>query len=210
MAFIKEKVGLHFKIPENALKPFQGLRILDVGCGGGILCEPLARLGAEVVGIDPVEESIEVARNHAAQMNLSPTYLPYSVEDLPEDLPLFDVIIASEIIEHVPDPHHFIEACTAHLKPSGGMFLSTFNKTLKSYLLGIVAAEYVLGWAPRGTHSWDQFISPQDLSRLLSSRGLGQQELSGVAFSPFKREWAFSSSTDVNYFLWAGRGEALS
>jgi 2-polyprenyl-6-hydroxyphenyl methylase/3-demethylubiquinone-9 3-methyltransferase len=206
MAFIKEKVGLHFNIPENALKPFQGLRILDVGCGGGLLCEPLARLGAEVVGIDPVEESIEVARHHAAQMNLSPMYLPCSIEDLPENLPLFDVIIASEIIEHVTDPHAFINACVARLKPSGGMVLTTFNKTLKSYLLGIVAAEYVLGWAPRGTHSWNQFISPQDLSQLLSSVGLGDQELTGVAFSPFKREWVFSASTDVNYFLWAGRG----
>lgn len=185
----------------------QGLRVLDVGCGGGILCEPLARLGAEVTGIDPVPESIEIAREHAAGMGLPITYLPCGVEDLPPDLPLFDAIIASESIEHVPDHHGFLKACTAHLKPHGGMIVTTFNKTLKSYLLGILAAEYVLRWAPRGTHSWDKFISPQDLSQLLSSFGLGDQELTGVAYSPLKRSWEFSHSTDVNYFLWAGRGK---
>lgn len=205
MAFVKENIGVHFRRPKNTLKPFQGLRILDVGCGGGILCEPLARLGAEVTGIDPVAESIEIAKTHAEGMGLSITYLPCSIEDLPENLPLFDVVIASEIIEHVIDPHDFLRACTAHLKPHGGMMVTTFNKTLKSYLLGVVAAEYVLNWAPRGTHSWNKFISPQDLSQLLSSFGLGNQELAGVAYSPLKGKWDFSPSTDVNYFLWAGR-----
>lgn len=205
MAFIKEKVGIHFGRLEDDPKPFQGLRILDVGCGGGILCEPLARLGAEVTGIDPVKESIESAKAHAAGMGLSITYLSYGVEDLPDDLPLFDVVVASEIIEHVSNPQGFLEACMAHLKPHGGMIVTTFNKTLKSYLFGVVAAEYVLRWAPRGTHSWNKFISPRDLSQLLSALGLGDQELTGIAYSPLKRQWAFSSSTEVNYFLWAGR-----
>lgn len=205
MAFIKEKVGIHFGRLENDLKPFQGLRILDVGCGGGILCEPLARLGAEVTGIDPVEESIEIAKTHAEGMNLPITYLACSIEDLSHGLPLFDVVVASEIIEHVAAPQDFLKASMAHLKPHGGMIVTTFNKTLKSYLLGIVAAEYVLRWAPRGTHSWDKFITPQDLSQFLSSLGLGDQELTGIAYSPLKRQWTFSSSTDVNYFLWAGR-----
>lgn len=204
MAFLKEKVEIHFKRPEKDPQPFQGLRILDVGCGGGILCEPLARLGADVTGIDPVQENIDVAKDHAEGMGLSITYLPCGVEDLPADLPLFDVVVASEIIEHVVDPQGFLEACAARLKPHGAMLVTTFNKTLKSYLLGIVAAEYVLRWAPRGTHSWDKFISPQDLSRILSSFGLGNQDITGLSFSPLKG-WALSASTDVNYFLWAGR-----
>lgn len=207
MAFIQEKVGIHFKHTDHLLKPLQGLRILDVGCGGGILCEPLARLGAEVLGIDPVVESIESAKEHASGMVLPVTYLACGVEDLPEDMPLFDVVIASEIIEHVPNYQSFLKTCIKHLKPHGGMVVTTFNKTIKSYLLGIVAAEYVLRWVPRGTHSWDKFVSPQDLSQSLSSLGLGNQELVGVAYSPLQRKWAFSPSTDVNYFLWAGRSQ---
>lgn len=205
MAFIKEKAGLHFRRSENNLKPFQGLRILDVGCGGGILCEPLARLGAEIVGIDPVAESIEIAKRHATGMGLPITYLSCGIEDFPEDIPLFDVVIASEIIEHITDYQAFMRACVARLKPHGGMMVTTFNKTLKSYLLGIIAAEYVLQWAPRGTHSWDKFVPPQDLSHILSSFGLGNQELKGISYASLKRKWTFSSSTDVNYFLWAGR-----
>lgn len=204
IAFLKEKAGVYFRRSENDPKPFQGLRVLDVGCGGGILCEPLARLGAEVTGIDPVQENIDAANAHAEGMGFSITYLPCGVEDLPDDLPLFDVVVASEIIEHVSDPQSFLEACVARLKPHGGMMVTTFNKTLKSYLLGIVAAEYVLRWAPRGTHSWNKFISPQDLSRTLSSFGLVDQEITGLTFSPLKG-WRGSSSIDVNYFLWAGK-----
>lgn len=204
IAFLKEKVGVHFKCSETASKPFEGLRILDVGCGGGILCEPLARLGAEVVGIDPVQKNIEAAITHAEGMGLSINYLPYGIEDLPDDVPLFDMVVASEIIEHVIDHKNFLEACVARLKPHGGVMITTFNKTLRSYLLGIVAAEYVLRWAPRGTHSWNKFISPQDLSRILSSFGLTDQDITGLSFVPLKG-WCFSTATDVNYFLWARR-----
>lgn len=207
IAYLKEKAGIHYGRSENDLKPFQGLRILDVGCGGGILCEPLARLGAEVTGIDPVQENITTAKAHAEGMGLSITYLPCELETLPQDLPLFDIVVASEIIEHVADHESFLEACIAHLKPEGGLFITTFNKTLKSYLLGIVAAEYILRWAPPGTHSWDKFLSPQDLSHILSSFGWGNQDMTGLAFSPLRGGWNFSSSTDVNYFLWTTRPE---
>lgn len=203
--FLKEKISLHFKLSEEERTPFKGLRILDVGCGGGLLCEPLARLGAEVTGIDPVQENIDIAKAHAEEMGLFVSYLSCGIEDLPQDFPSFDVIVASEIIEHVINPQEFLEACVVRLKPHGGIFVTTFNKTLKSYLLGILVAEYVLKWAPRGTHSWDKFMSPQNLSRTLSSLGLGDQEISGLFFSPLKREWELSSSTDVNYFLWASR-----
>lgn len=204
MAFLRERIEVHFKRFEADLKPFQGLRILDVGCGGGLMCEPLARLGAEVTGIDLLEENIGAARGHARAMGLDVTYIPCGVEDLPQQTPPFDVIVASEIIEHVVDQRAFLEACVKHLKPHGGIFVTTFNKTLKSYALGIVAAEYVLRLAPRGTHSWEKFISPQDLSRILSSLGLGSQEMAGLSYFPM-RGWKFSPSMDVNYFLWAGQ-----
>jgi 2-polyprenyl-6-hydroxyphenyl methylase/3-demethylubiquinone-9 3-methyltransferase len=198
-------VGVYFRIREVALKPFQGLRILDVGCGGGILCEPLARLGAEVTGIDPLEDNITLARAHAEAMGLSITYLAHAIEELPQTLPPFDVIIASEIIEHVADPDGFLKACVVRLNWGGGLVVTTFNKTLKSYVLGIVAAEYILNWAPRGTHSWEKFISPEILSEKLRDLGLGSQETTGLCFSPLRGEWRLSPSTDVNYFLWAAR-----
>src|SRR5690606_36903905 len=134
-----------------------GLCFLDVGCGGGLLCEPLARLGAKVTGIDPIEEYLEVAKAHAQKMRLSIDYLPYAIQDLPKNNTKFDVLIASEIIENVDHPDAFLKACASHIKAKGRIVLTTFNKTIKSYLLGILAAEYVLGWAPKGTHSWDKF-----------------------------------------------------
>lgn len=205
MDFIKENVCVHFRLSETSLRPFEGLRILDVGCGGGILCEPLARLGAEVTGIDPVEENILIAKNHAEAMGLPITYLSCALEDLPSDLPPFDVVVASEIIEHVADPDSFLKLCVNHLSSMGGMVVTTFNKTLKSYLLGIIAAEYVLRWAPQGTHSWDKFITPQDLSQKLKSLGLENQDMTGLRFCPLKGDWHPSTSTDVNYFMWAAR-----
>jgi 2-polyprenyl-6-hydroxyphenyl methylase/3-demethylubiquinone-9 3-methyltransferase len=194
VAFIKEKVEF-----------LKGLRILDVGCGGGLLCEPLARLGADVVGIDPVKENIEVAQSHAKEMDLNITYLPYAIEDLPSDFTSFDIIVASEIIEHVNDPKGFLKACVERLSPQGCLVMTTFNKTLKSYLLGVLIAEHVLGWAPRGTHSWEKFIPPEDLTKQLLALGLEKQALTGLKYNPFICDWEFSPSTDVNYFLWAGR-----
>lgn len=204
MSFIKEKVCIHFNIKDNATQPLKGLRILDVGCGGGLLCEPLARLGATVTGIDPVKENIKVAKMHAKEMGLKITYLASAVEDLPADMSPFDVLIASEIIEHVDHPDAFLKTCVARLAPQGGMAVTTFNRTFKSYFLGIVAAEYILKWAPSGTHTWEKFMKPEELSKKLVSLGLGNQEMTGVRLCPFARRWQFSSSLDVNYFLWAG------
>ncbi len=205
MSFLTEKVGVHFGLPEKTPKPLEGLRILDVGCGGGLLCEPLARLGAHVTGIDAVEENVKMAQSHADVLGLPITYLSCAVEDLPNDLPLFDVVVASEIIEHVTHPHDFLEACVRRLKTRGGLLVTTLNKTLKSYLLGIIAAEYILKWAPQGTHSWDKFISPKDLSHKLKDLGLNHQDITGLQFSLLTRGWKLSACTDVNYFLWAAR-----
>ncbi len=208
VAFIKEKAGVHFRLPEESPKPFQGLRILDIGCGGGILCEPLARLGADVTGLDPLKDTIACAQDHAAAMGLSITYLAYPIEDLPAECGSFDLIIASEIIEHVTDPDGFLKACAERLSPTGGLVVTTFNKTVKSYVLGILAAEYVLNWAPRGTHSWEKFIPPEVLSQQLKDLGFGVQEITGLCFSPLRGEWELSPSMDVNYFLWAARQAA--
>jgi len=202
VAFIKEMAGVYFRIPEATPKPFQGLRILDVGCGGGILCEPLARLGATVVGIDPLEENIGHAKAHGTAMGLSITYLAHALEALPREFHSFDIVIASEIIEHVKNPDDFLKMCTERLRPGGGLVVTTFNKTLKSYLLGIVVAEYLLKWAPPGTHSWEKFISPESLSQKLKPLGFNRQEIRGLQFFPLRGEWGFSPSTDVNYFLW--------
>ncbi len=196
LAFIKEKVH----------KPLKGLRILDVGCGGGLLCEPLARLGADVTGIDPVEENIRVAKAHAEEMGLSIAYLPHAIEDMPSNSK-FDLVIASEIIEHVADPDGFLKACASVVIPSGGIVITTFNKTFKSYFLGVLVAEYVLKWAPKGTHSWDKFIPPQDLTKKLLNLGFGHQDISGLEYSPLTREWTLSSNIDINYFLWATKTE---
>jgi 2-polyprenyl-6-hydroxyphenyl methylase/3-demethylubiquinone-9 3-methyltransferase len=205
MAFIKEKVGVHFNLKDKATNPLKSLRILDVGCGGGLLCEPLARLGAHVTGIDPVKENIIVAQKHAKERELKISYLACAVEDLPADTPPFDVVVASEIIEHVDHPDAFLKACAAHLASRGGMVVTTFNRTFKSYVLGIIAAEYILRWAPVGTHTWEKFITPEEMSQKLASLGLGIQEMTGVSFSPFARRWEFASSLDMNYFMWAGR-----
>ncbi|MDI9638683.1 bifunctional 2-polyprenyl-6-hydroxyphenol methylase/3-demethylubiquinol 3-O-methyltransferase UbiG [Kamptonema cortianum] len=204
MSFVKEKICIHFNIKDNTTQPLKGLRILDVGCGGGLLCEPLARLGANVTGIDPVKENIKIAKMHAKAMGLKITYLASAVEDLSTDMLPFDVIVASEIIEHVDHPDAFLKACVARLAPQGGMVVTTFNRTFKSYFFGIVAAEYILKWAPSGTHTWEKFMKPEELSKKLVSLGLGNQEVTGVRYSPFTRRWEFSSSLDVNYFLWAG------
>ncbi len=203
MAFIKEQVSVTFRIPDDAVKPFERLRILDVGCGGGLLCEPLARLGAEVIGIDPIEENIQVAKSHAEKMELAIQYHVSAIESLPMSLGSFDVVIASEIIEHVDNPDLFLKACSERLNSPGGIIVTTFNKTVKSYLFGILAAEYVLEWAPKGTHSWEKFITPEQLSHQLNNLGFRNQEISGLCFSPLTGEWTLSSSTDVNYFLWA-------
>lgn len=204
VAYIKEKISIHFHQSEISPKPLAGLRILDVGCGAGLLCEPLARLGASVTGIDPVEENIVLAQEHAEMMGLSISYLSCAIEDLPGSH-MFDVVIASEIIEHVDNPDFFLKMCVNHLEPHGGMVVTTFNKTVKSYLLGIFLAEYVLGWAPKGTHSWDKFINPESLSGKLKTLGFSEQDIIGLCFYPVTREWKLSSSTDVNYFMWAAR-----
>ena len=181
ISYIKEKIINSFKL-ENSDKPLQKIRLLDIGCGGGLLSEPMSRLGAEVTGIDASEKNIQVAKLHAKKNNLKINYLTASPENLKVDRK-FDVILNMEIIEHVEDVDIFLKSCSSLLKKEGIMFVATINKTLKSYLFAIIGAEYILRWLPIGTHEWDKFIDPNDLIKISKKYNLQLQNLNGMKFN---------------------------
>ncbi len=181
------------------------LKVLDVGCGGGLLCEPLARLGACVAGLDATEENIQAAQEHARTMGLleAPYSLQY-VTGLLEDKGVewkahFDVVLALEILEHVSDVSFFLEQCSKVVKKGGLVFVSTLNRTVKSYLLGIAAAEYILGWVPKGTHSWKKFICPSELAAFADSAGLEMRDIQGISYDVLSSSWKLSKDISVNY-----------
>lgn len=205
LAFIRQEVIGHYQLDPSLRQPFQGLRSLDIGCGGGLLCEPLARLGATVLGIDAVPENIQVAQGHATKYGLDIAYEAIPVEDLVTTGKTFDIITALEIVEHVQDLPLFLKSCCRLVKPGGLLFLSTLNKTLRSYLLGIVAAEYILKWVPKGTHDWKKFLEPADIALLLEENGFFLANLKGITFNPFGRSWRLSEDLAVNYILSAKR-----
>lgn len=206
LQFIKEQVCARFARDPFERAPFRGLRFLDIGCGGGLLCEPMARLGADVVGVDPSEKNIKTATVHAAEMELSIDYRTGTAEDLAATGELFDVILNMEVIEHVTDPAAFTRTCSAMLKPGGVMFVATLNRTLKSFGLAIIGAEYVLGWLPKGTHQWEKFITPEELKSWLEAGGIAVKEETGVVYSPIKNEWRRSRDMGVNYMLVGVKG----
>lgn len=201
LAYIKEQVTARFARDPFERRPFEGLRFLDIGCGGGLLTEPMARLGAEIVGVDPSEKNISTARVHADEQDLAIDYRAETAEDLAAKGETFDVILNMEVIEHVADPEAFVRTCSALLKPNGVIFIATLNRTLKSFGLAIVGAEYVLGWLPKGTHHWEKFITPEELEAWLQTSGLRQLDSTGVTFNPFKNEWRRARDMDVNYML---------
>jgi len=205
LAFIRDALLRHFERPSGGLKSLAGLRLLDIGCGGGLICEPLARLGAMVTGLDPSPENIAAARAHAEGGGLSIDYRAARVEDLAGEGAGFDAVLCLEVVEHVPDPQAFIAECARLVRPGGLMVLSTLNRTIKSYALAIVAAEYVLGWLPRGTHQWERFVTPDELDRFVRAAGLGPSRFEGLVFDPFRDEWRLSPDTDVNYMASAAR-----
>ncbi|HQS83758.1 MAG TPA: bifunctional 2-polyprenyl-6-hydroxyphenol methylase/3-demethylubiquinol 3-O-methyltransferase UbiG [Alphaproteobacteria bacterium] len=186
---------------KNALRgELKGLKILDVGCGGGILAEPLARLGANVTGLDVVLENIEVASRHAEAEGLKIQYKALSLEDYLKTTPSkFDVVLALEVLEHVENPKYFLETCASALKEEGSLFVSTFHRTAKSYLLGIVMAEYVLKWVPKKTHHWTQFLKPSEIYEALREDGFVFEDLVGVTYDLWKSNWKISQDTSVNY-----------
>ena len=201
LAFIKEQVCARLGRDPLERAPFEGLRFLDIGCGGGLLTEPMARLGAVIIGVDPSEKNIKTASVHAAEMELGIDYRAGTAEDLAGAGELFDVILNMEVIEHVSDPKAFTATCCAMLKPKGLMFVATLNRTLKSFGLAIIGAEYILGWLPKGTHQWEKFITPEELKGWLGENGVAVKEETGVVYRPLSREWRTSRDMDVNYMV---------
>lgn len=195
---------LRIQFIQDCISDVRDLRVLDVGCGGGILSEPLARLGAKVTGIDASLGAITAARQHAETMGLSIDYQQTTIEEFSQNgSGGFDLVIASEIIEHVPDPTSFLAACRQSLATDNkGIILSTINRTPKSYLGAILGAEYILRWVPRGTHEWNRFLKPSEIAQMVSSIGLAWQELRGLSLNPCTKQWLFSKDLSINYIGW--------
>lgn len=201
VAYIRDRLAAKFARAPLGPAPLAGLSLLDIGCGGGLLTEPMARLGAEVTGIDAVEKNIRIARLHAEQMGLKITYLPCAAEDLLRSGQRYDAVLAMEVIEHVSDIQAFVAAANRLLKPDGLLFMATLNRTAKSFALAIVGVEYLLRWLPRGTHDWRKFVRPSELAKALRPQGLDIKELTGVVYHPLKDSFSLSRDCDVNYML---------
>jgi len=205
MRFLREQLVRQFRRDDSAARPLAGLRIADIGCGGGLVSEPLARLGAGVTGIDPAEENVAAARAHAVASGLEIDYRAARVEELASEGAQFDAVIALEVVEHVPDVRAFAGVCAQIVRPSGMMLLSTINRTARAFALAIVGAEYVLRWLPRGTHQWDRFVTPEELGSALRAGGLRVVDTRGLTFNPLTREWRLSDDIGVNYFMSAAK-----
>ena len=206
--YIRTHVLSHFNRTGDSLTPLAGLSVLDIGCGGGLLCEPLARLGADVTGIDPAGKNIGVARLHAEQSQLPIHYLNETVESVVATQQHYDIVLAMEVVEHVADVGLFIQSCCKAVKPGGLLFLATLNRTVKAFALAIVGAEYVLGWLPRGTHQWEKFVTPDELDAALAPHGFAPFDDSGVIYNPLRDRWQLSRDMDVNYMLVARKTSA--
>jgi 2-polyprenyl-6-hydroxyphenyl methylase/3-demethylubiquinone-9 3-methyltransferase len=205
LAYVRDRTAEHFGRDPKSLASLSGLRFLDIGCGGGILCEPLARLGASVVGADPSATNIGVAQAHAAQSGLAVDYRDTTAEQLAAAGERFDVVLAMEVVEHVTDVGVFIAHTAAMVKPGGLLFVATLNRTAKSFALAIVGAEYILRWLPRGTHRWDKFVTPDELEIAIEQSGLRITGESGVIYNLLADRWQLSRDMDVNYMVVAER-----
>lgn len=208
IGYIRDAVCARFGRDPAAPRPLEGLRFVDIGCGGGLLAEPLARLGAEVVGIDAAERNVKVAALHAEESGVSVDYRHTTAEDLAESGERFDVVLALEVVEHVADVPLFLRSLCTLMKPGGDpgsmLFLATINRTPKSFALAIVGAEYVLRWLPRGTHDWRKFLKPSELAAGLRPHGVRVRDITGVVYNPLRDEFSLSRrDLDTNYMLWA-------
>jgi 2-polyprenyl-6-hydroxyphenyl methylase/3-demethylubiquinone-9 3-methyltransferase len=203
--YIRDCLVAHFHKDATKSRPLEGLSILDIGCGGGLVAEPLTRLGATVTGIDASQEAIDIAAAHAALMDLSITYTCTSVEEVAAQGYTFDVVLALEIVEHVADVPEFLATCTKLITPQGALILSTLNRTWKSYAFAIIGAEYIMRFLPKGTHDWNKFLSPAELATHLRSLGFSFADLRGMSYCPFKGQWSLSKDLDVNYLGYAKR-----
>ena len=200
LQYIVDQIAIQFDLNLTKKKPFQGLRLLDIGCGGGLLSEPMARMGANVLGADAADKNLPVARAHANQSNLVIDYRHTTVEDLVEKAESFDVILNMEVIEHVANPSSYLDACFELLEPNGLMICSTINRNVKSYLNAIIGAEYIMKWLPKGTHDWSKFITPDELTDLLGDSGLKIIDKKGFSFDKIAWAWSISNKDlSINY-----------
>jgi 2-polyprenyl-6-hydroxyphenyl methylase/3-demethylubiquinone-9 3-methyltransferase len=204
LRFIRDRVAAGLARDPLSEKPLSGVKLLDIGCGGGLLAEPMTRLGARVTAIDVTEENIAVARLHAEQSGLDIDYRHCSAESLVAAAERFDVVLNMEVLEHVIDVKAFVSTSAELVVPGGSMFAATLNRTVKSYFLAIVGAEYLLGWLPRGTHDWNRFVKPSELAAALRSGGMTLKELTGVVYDPLSDSWRLAPrNLDVNYMVMA-------
>lgn len=207
LAYIRDHACLHFGRDPRNLHSLNGLRLLDMGCGVGLLCEPMARLGADVVGVDPSHANIAMARSHATAQGLHIDYRCSNAETLAADGESFDIVLNMEVIEHVTDIPSFLRSCTSMVNPGGLMTTATINRTMKAFVLAIIGAEYILGWLPRGTHDWTRFVTPQELRDHLRNNDMTIGDSTGVVYNPFSDEWRLSEDDGVNYMLTATRDQ---
>ncbi len=205
IAFIRDHIARHFGAGTADGLPLGGMHLLDIGCGGGLLCEPLARLGAEITGIDPGAGNVDVARLHGERGGLAIDYRATTAEALAASGATFDAVLAMEVVEHVADVPGFVATLTQLVAPGGLLFMATLNRTLKSMALAIIAAEYVLRWVPRGTHRWSQFVQPEELARPLSRANFKIFDRTGVIYNPLADRWQTNADMDVNYMIVAKR-----
>ena len=204
LSYVKEQLCGHFSRDYRARDALAGLQILDVGCGGGLLSEPLTRLGAKMTGIDPSERNIQVTALHAQKQALDIDYRAQTAEELAEAGEQFDAVVCLEVVEHVPDVQAFVAVVAKLIKPGGIAALSTLNRTVKSFALAIVGAEYILQWLPRGTHQWHRFVTPEELQNAAEAAGLTYSNSQGAIYNPLFDEWRLSDTDlDVNYFMTA-------
>jgi len=205
LAYVRNAAAEHFGRDPRAIAPFAGLSLLDIGCGGGLLSEPMSRLGFTVLGVDPSPRNVGIAQAHASRSRATVTYRSSSAEALVAEGHAFHVLLNMEVVEHVADLGGYLAACAQLVRPGGLMFVATLNKTLKSLALAKIGAEYILGWLPRGTHDWSKFVEPERLRGLLEESGLKPLKTQGVAFNPLTWDWQLSSDVDVNYMIVATR-----
>jgi 2-polyprenyl-6-hydroxyphenyl methylase/3-demethylubiquinone-9 3-methyltransferase len=205
LQFIRQELVSHFGRDPRSLQPFSGLTLCDVGCGGGLIAEPMARLGFAVTAIDADDDAIAVARDHAVGGGLKIDYRTETAESLVEGKAGFDVVLGLEIIEHVAEPDAFLTACAALVKPGGAFIGATLNRTPQSYALAIVGAEYVMRWLPRGTHDWRRFLRPSEFVLGLRRAGLSATRLKGLRYRPLRAEWGLSDDLSVNYLVMAAK-----
>ena len=205
LSYIRDNLVQHFGRDATGMRPLEGLKIVDIGCGGGLLCEPLTRLGATVTGVDAAERNIAIAKIHAEQSGLDIDYRATTSEALVAAGEKFDVVLNMEVVEHVDNVPLYMKSCADLVKPGGLMFTATLNRTARAYALAILGAEYVLRWLPRGTHDWKKFLTPDEIRSLLTRNGLKVTDGKGVTFNPIADEWRLSSDMAVNYMVLAER-----